>query len=82
MHFKNDELKRKFALFMRFLKEKGAFNNYKLEVGNVPVLIHKDQPCIWISGAFPWADTRDGFSFWSQLNDEWVMFCKKNKLYL
>lgn len=75
--------------FSRYLKENGLFSRY-LEYYKKDE-INKNRPLQWflrvidpfeyISNAFTWDETEEGFDFWAEKHSEWVSIYNKNKTY-
>lgn len=75
--------KDKKLIFIRFLFGKGLLKQYKKNLKKKPYSttlkewLDKPYPYQWIIGAFNWSETKEGLSFWEDVNNEWVEILKK-----
>lgn len=62
--------------FVRFIDRDGLFAKYasylRIRHGmSVPDFLYRTEPANYISGAFGFADTREGYDFWFELSTRW-----------
>ena len=75
--------------FFRFLKENGLFGRYlkyyKINKLNEKRPLYKFlngyDPFVYISNAFSWDETEEGFDFWEEKHSEWVRTYEKKNPY-
>ena len=80
--------------FFRFLKEEDAYGEWVSyvkktlnELQNIPkdylstFVLNEDDKCeSGISGAFVWSTTKQGLSFWEDINNRWLALLGKDKM--
>ena len=83
------ELQKAKRIFFNWLKSKGAYEAYKLARHNTNHLVGEAQgtnpyyrchlivPSQFINHAFTWSLTREGHSFWGDMNSEWRKYLQK-----
>lgn len=62
-------------LFLRFLKEKGVYEEYEEKATRfytLPEVFTLNLPSLWLTGLFDWSATKQGPLFWCKLNSEWL----------
>lgn len=62
--------------FVRFIDSEGLFPNYVSYLHgrhgkSVPDFLYRTDPANYISGAFVFADTPEGYDFWLDLFNRW-----------
>lgn len=69
----------KIQKFIRFLKNNHLYSSYYSNIYNyhknsniIEVLYLVGQDIQFISGAFPWAGTKEGFEFWENMHRKWL----------
>lgn len=64
--------------FIKFLEDHNAWENFEREFKNYGRVVKEykklfeREPEAALSSAFKWSETKDGISYWSRLNDEWL----------
>lgn len=72
-------------IFLLWLKNKDVYDRYKenfthYRCSSFSVFISEYIPSSYLSSAFFWADTSQGWNYWEELNWEWIDFVEKEKL--
>ena len=70
-------------IFKKFLKKHDAYNDYCEEMhktyGDIFTKLMKNYaPYNFVSGHFAWNRTSMDEDYWSDLNDDWIMFLERN----
>lgn len=77
------QYKQVILLFFRFLKEKKIYNSYLHQVENYLSIVRRDKtynamaalydklPSGYVAGFFSWMTSKEGYSFWANINIEW-----------
>lgn len=76
----NDDFEGYPPKFLKFLKEKGCLEAFhrNLMASSIedPLTIFKEEhPRVYISSAFMWSDSPEGFSFWEGRDFHWKQLC-------
>lgn len=58
-----------------FLKQRNVLTLFE-KSANWSNLITASSPELWISAAFRWRDTPEGYTFWNKVNEEWLTCIK------
>lgn len=83
---KGNYMKDSAKIFLQWLKDKGVYSQYKENFINYDlhhsfsVFISEYNPYSYLSSAFFWADTSQGWNYWEELNWEWLDYAEKEEL--
>lgn len=84
MQKKSKNTQHSFEIFVEFLRRKGYLAQYRRSVrnrfGNFTSYVNRFHPLFYLQYGFTWISTPEGFEFWSDLNEEWMKYCKKQNL--
>lgn len=72
-----------YKLFARFLKERKCYHRfitqiYKSKALKQGIVYDVYLPRFFLMGAFKWADTPQGNSFWYEIHKQWLQTLKYN----
>lgn len=76
---RNEDIKKE---FVRFLKENNAYMKYRINLKNYCMnnsdFFHlpKTSGNKLLGYAFFWDETKEGYTFWKELNNKWQRKCK------
>lgn len=76
--------------FEQFMKMHNAHEAFKVAVVNNSTLPYESlfepeedgeflEPCNYISSSFMWADSKEGFKYWNEIDMAWMMYLKNNQ---
>lgn len=71
--------------FVRFLKCHHCYSSFKENVQNsygrsFPDLTFQFNPSVWLIAAFTWKDTKQGATYWENIDKQWKIICEQTKL--
>lgn len=72
------------SMFLAFLQRENALKsflynrkNHSLMDSSVAYLLDSSEPKLYIFKSFAWNHTKEGVSYWSDLNKEWEAFLER-----
>ena len=63
-------------LFYDFLQKHNALQAYKTYFKVYRRGLGKSNKYVPLKASFLWCDTYEGYTYWSELNDKWNIYCK------
>ena len=71
--------------FVRFLKDHHCYSSFKENVQNsygrsFHDLIFQYKPSVWLLASFSWKETKQGVTYWEDIDKQWHIICEQKKL--